>query len=72
MTNRNVEQVEDAWLSGETDFDRFIRQFEMDFMKPVELRFQKMMWQRLTPADKDFLKAMDPEAYENVSKVMEA
>ncbi len=66
-----IDQVEDAWLAGSTDFDEFIAKFEVDFMKPVELRFQKMMWATLTDVDKKLLQAMAPEAFEEVRKVME-
>jgi hypothetical protein len=68
---RTVDQVEDAWLEGSIDFDEFIQKFEVDFMKPVELRFQKMMWASLSDADKELLKALAPDAYEEVEKAME-
>jgi len=69
---RTVDQVEDAWLEGSVEFDEFIQQFEVDFMKPVEMRFQKMMWATLTDADKKLLQTLAPEAYEEVRKQMEA
>lgn len=69
--SRTIDQVEDAWLEGSIDFDEFNQQFEIDFMKPVELRFQKMMWVTFTDADKKLLKALAPDAFEEVRKQME-
>ena len=66
----NIDQVENAWLDGSTDFDIFIEKFEREFMAPVEQRMQRVMWDSMADDMKLLFKAANPEAYAVIEEQM--
>ena len=65
-----IDQVENAWLAGSTDWDNFIEKFEVDFMAPVELRMQRIVWNTMTDEQKMLFSMVNPEAYAEIEQQM--
>jgi hypothetical protein len=66
----NVDQVEEAWLDGSTEFDRVMGEFEVEFMAPFQLRMMKIAWATMTDQEKEGLRRDFPEAFATVEKQM--
>jgi len=65
-----IDQVENAWLAGSSDWDDFIEKFEQDFMAPVEARMQRILWETMPEQQKQMFKLANPEAYAEIEKQM--
>ena len=62
----DVDQVESAWLTGDTEWMNFLAEFDVQFFAPVEERNMKMTWATMTEQEKAILKQIEP--YETRTK----
>ena len=66
----DIDLVESAWLSGSSDWDDFIEQFDQGFMAPVEERMQRILWENMPEQQKQLFKLERPEDYAVIEQQM--
>jgi hypothetical protein len=66
-----IDQVEDAWLEGITDFDEWLAEFDAAFFEPVQRRMMMTMYATITEQEKEMLRKIMPEELERIEKQME-
>ena len=66
-----IDQVEDADLSGKTDFELFIADFDNKFFAPVQRRMMKMNWATITSQEKELLRKIIPDVMGPIEEQMD-
>lgn len=65
-----IDTVEDAWLDGITEFDKFISGFEQDFFEPVQRRTMLAMFATMTDQEKEQMRAIMGEKFTAIEAQM--
>lgn len=64
----DIINAKEAWLGAKTSFDKWQRDFEMNYEKPMlEMALSKIT-QELPPEIKEQLMAIDPEGLQKIEK----
>ena len=63
-----IKTVEDAYLEGDTAFEIWFSDWQMQFYKPMALQFASAMLQSLPPEAAAQVRGVDPQKYDLLLK----
>jgi hypothetical protein len=66
MSNLNIRNAESAILKGYSRWSKFIEAFTAKWTEPIQDVILVRMWDTMDPAAKEQMKAVNPEAFNEV------
>jgi hypothetical protein len=71
MSTTTIDQVQDAYLEGITDFDTFIQEFDAEFFKPIQEFMQVTLYATMTDGEKEIMRAIMGDAFTEIEEQVE-
>lgn len=65
-----IDQVEDAWLEGIADFERFVMEFDKEFFAPLERRMMMLNFATITPQEMEMMRKIIPAEMATIEEQM--